>query len=430
MFWLQRRRFHSFIVNSLWVFPACCMIASIFLAPLIRDWNTALQLPFLDFGLNGARTAAGVIAASMLSFVVFFFSVLLLTVQIAGGTLSPRIIARPFQSRVLKISLGLFVFSFVYSVEVLGRLEDHVHQLPVFLTIVLSIASIGTFLFVVEYESKQLRPVAVVASVGREGLQVIRSIYPHRRPGAVRSPSRLFPGSGVHRTIPYCGTPGVVVAVDLDGLASLAVKHDCLIELVPQVGDFMPVGTPLFHIYAGDGHISATDLHHAIQLGRERILEQDPAFAFRIIVDIAEKALSPSVNDPTTAVLAIDQLQCLLQELGERDLSAGTVLDGNGQLRVLYRTPNWEDFVSLAVSEIRQYGRNSIQVARRLCGMLTSLIAVLPPSRASCLQEQLDLLHHAIEKAFDDPWDRIQAAVPDSQGLGAALTSANGTPRI
>lgn len=364
----------------------------------------------------------------MLTFVVFFFSVLLLTVQMASATLSPRIIARPFQSGVLKTSLGLFVFSFVYSTAVLGRLEDRVLQLSVFMAVLLSIASVGTFLFVVEYVSKQLRPATVVASVAREGLEVIRSVYPLRWSGGEPSPTPAPPKESLSRTVLHGGTPGVLVAVNLQRLFALAVNHDCLIELVPQVGDHVPAAAPLFRVHAGGDRMRAGDLRGAVQLGRERTLEQDPAFAFRIIVDIAEKALSPAINDPTTGVLAIDQLQSLLQEVGERDSSTGTVLDTEGRIRLLYRTPNWEDFVSLAVSEIRQYGGGSLQVVRRLRRMLVSLMAVLPSSRTPCLQEQLNLLQAAVETAFIDPRDRSSACVPDSQGLGAALHEVTPAP--
>lgn len=396
------------------------MLAAVAWSRLTHYWDTALQLRVFDFGLQGARAAVGMIAASMLSFVVFFFSVLLLTVQMASATLSPRIIARPFQSRVLKMALGLFVFTFVYGVAVLGRLEDRVLQIPVSVTIVLSILAIGMFLFVVEYVGKQLRPATVVASVAREGLEVIRSVYPSPW-SQTPHPQCALPKNGECRAVTRNGASGVVVAVHMQWLFSYAVKHDCVVELVPQVGDYVPSGAPLLRIHGGSVPIRARDLRNAVLLGRERTLEQDPAFAFRIIVDIAEKALSPAINDPTTGVLAIDQLQCLLQEVGLRDLSTGTVLDSEGEIRVVYRTPNWEDFVSLAVSEIRHYGEGSIQIMRRLRSMLVSLIAALPPSRTPILREQLDLLRTAVEKAFDDPRDRVHAAVADSQGLGAVV---------
>jgi uncharacterized membrane protein len=176
----------------------------------------------------------------------------------------------------------------------------------------------------------------------------------------------------------------------------------------------------LFRIYGG-APIPGNQLRRAIQLGPERTLEQDPAFAFRIIVDIAEKALSPAINDPTTGVLAIDQIQLLLHEVGKQDLSTGVVRDDDGQIRLVYRTPNWQDFVLLAVAEIRQYGAGSVQIMRRLRGMLEELMSVLPPERAYLLQEQLELLHNTVENGFFDPRDRAQAEIADSQGLGGTL---------
>jgi len=307
----------------------------------------------------------------------------------------------------------------------LGRIEATVPELSVFLVVLLSLVSIGVFLFVVEYVGKQLRPVTVVANVAREGLKVIQTVYPLAWSETAAPPLPGIPAGKLERTIPYCGAPGVVVAFHHDRLYALAVRYKCIIELVPQVGDFVPSGAPLFRIHAGGGQLRDRELRSAILLGRERTIEQDPAFAFRIIVDIAEKALSAAINDPTTGVLAIDQIQWLLQEVGRRDLNTGMVEDDDGQVRLVYRTPNWEDFVSLAVSEIRHCGGGSVQVVRRLRSMLMSLIAELPPSRTVFLQEQLDLLRATVEKQFVDPRDRIHAAVSDSQGLGAVVPGRN-----
>jgi uncharacterized membrane protein len=403
------------------------MLAALGCAPLIRRLNSTLGFRFFDFGVQGARAVVGIIAASMLSFIVFFFSVLLLTVQMASLNLSPRIISRPFKSNVLKASLGLFVFTFVYGVTVLGRLEHEVPELPVFVTILLNIASIGTFLFVVEFIGKELRPATVVARVAQEGLQVIRSVYPHPRSAAGTPPPVLTPSpERICHLIRNEGAPGVVVAFDAGRLFALAVKNQCTIELMPQVGDYVPALGLLFRVYGGKDPIRAKELLGAVALGRERTMEQDPAFVFRIIVDIAEKALSAAINDPTTGVLAIDQLQFLLQEVGERDLSTGAVCDQGGEVRLLYRTPKWQDFVLLAVSEIRQYGANSIQIMRRLRGMLEYLIGNLPPERAHCIQQQLELLRVSIEKSFFDPRDRLDAEIPDSQGLGGSTSHMDG----
>jgi uncharacterized membrane protein len=131
---------------------------------------------------------------------------------------------------------------------------------------------------------------------------------------------------------------------------------------VPQVGDFVAAEEPLFAIYGGGGKIDGMS-SEAVR-GSERTMEQDPTFAFRIVVDIALKALSPAINDPTTAVLAIDQLQRMLRVLGKRHLRTDAVEDQSGRLRVIFRTPNWEDFVHLTFCEIRATASN-LQIVRR-----------------------------------------------------------------
>jgi len=429
MSWLQRKRLGAFLKNSLWILPVASMLAALICAPLTRGLDHLLRMPFLDFGIQGARAAMGMIAGAMLTFVVFFFSVVLLTVQIASGNLSPRIIARPFQLPVLKVSLSLFVFTFAYGIATLGRLEERVNQLQVFVTLLLSIASVGIFLFVVEHVGKTLRPVSVVTAVAREGYAVIQNIYP------LPLSSTSIPAMNVSlllkenaaRTISHKGRPGVIVAFDARGLTELAELHACIIEIVPQVGDFVGAGAPLFRVYFAGSQIGDNDMRRLIALGPERTMEQDPAFAFRIIVDIAEKALSPAINDPTTGVLSIDQIQFLLQEVGKRDLTTGVVCDGGGKVRLVYRTPDWQDFVLLAVSEIRQYGAGSIQILRRLRAMLEDLISVLPPERAPLLEQELDLLHASVEQAFPDSRDRERAEIPDSQGLGGNLPMTRST---
>ncbi len=152
--------------------------------------------------------------------------------------------------------------------------------------------------------------------------------------------------------------------------------------------------------------------------GAERTTEQDPTFAFRIIVDIALKALSPAINDPTTAVLAIDQLENLLRLTGQRHLRNDAVEDRSGKLRLIFRTPNWEDFVHLTFSEIRAYGSGNLQIVRRMRAMIQNLLRALPAHRRKALTVEMSLLDREIERAFAFPEDLALARVPDTQGLG------------
>ena len=120
----------------------------------------------------------------------------------------------------------------------------------------------------------------------------------------------------------------------------------------------------------------------AVHLGRERTFEQDPKYPIRILVDIAIKALSPAINDPTTAVQTIDQIEDLLRRLGEHELDAGCVSDANGVVRLIFPMPTWEDYLTLAFDEIRQYGVTSVQVMRRLRSALVGLAEFVVQRRA------------------------------------------------
>ena len=432
MSWAFRKHLLSFFRSSLWVVPAFSTLAAFLSVPFLRFLDRIVDFHFFGYSPDGARAMASIVSAAMLSFVVIFFSVLLLTVQIASSSLSPRIISRPFRSRTLKASLGLFVFTLVYSMAVVARgTEGDLGQLVTAMVVMLTVVSICDFLFVVEHVSKQLRPATVMADLAEEGLRVIGSVYPRMADEQDRNEVAgnedildLTP-----RGVRYEGASGVVQALDVTGLTDVAILNRCTIEIVPQVGDFVAGGDEVFRIYGDGPVVSAKELFQYLVLERERTLEQDPAFAFRIIVDIASKALSPAINDPTTAVLALDQIHILLREVGRRRLDTGMVRDSGGKLRLVYRTPNWEDFVALAVTEIRQFGANSTQIARRMRAILEDLIPLLSIHRGAVLRKELELLRSTVDHGFAIAQDRKRAESPDSQGLGGT-SKRSGSPRV
>jgi uncharacterized membrane protein len=228
--------------------------------------------------------------------------------------------------------------------------------------------------------------------------------------------------------VPHQGKSAIVPAVDQAALAVEAERINAVIEFVPQVGDFVAVDEPLFNVYGKVAH-NEDHLRNSVIFGTERTMEQDPTFAFRIVVDIALRALSPAINDPTTAVLAIDQLHRMLRAVGKQHLRTDERLDSAGKLRVIFRTPNWEDFVSLTFSEIRNCGSGSLQVVRRLRSMIENLGYALPAHRMAAINRELALLDREIEKNFAYPEDRALARVADPQGLGGrsgAIQSARG----
>ena len=309
------------------------------------------------------------------------------------------------------------MFTLLFAVGVQGRIDAKVHQLSLFVAAALAVACFAAFLYSIDSASKLLRPVAVLGHVGNSGIEVIKEVYPEPSLGPDTAESQRQKLISPDRVIQHRGISSTVLSVDISTLVELAKSAGGVIELVPQVGDFVAVDEPLFNLYGGARSIDTDVLHSAVDFGSERTLEQDPTFAFRILIDIALKALSPAINDPTTAVLAIDQLHRLLRLVGKRHLRTDEIVEA-GQLRAIFRTPNWDDFVNLTFSEIRAYGADNLQIVRRLRAMIENLKETLPSHRLPELEKQLSLLDSEIKRLFRYPEELALARVGDSQGLG------------
>jgi len=430
MTWNRRYVIKSYIRASLWLVP----FFSVMLYTVVHRITYAIDgwllrtgrideaTAFLGLTMVGARSALDTVVTLNLSFLVFTLGSLLVAIQVAGGQYTPRIIATTLlRDNAIRFTVGYFVFTLLFAMRVLTRMGGEiVHQFNTFIAMMLGGISIVVFLFLIDYAARFLRPVSIVQCVGESGIAVIKSVYPESttRPRSVETSRR--PASP-DRTVDNLTTSGIVLAVDLDGLVALARHANGMIEFVPQVGDFVAADEPLFHLYGAAGTIDDRQLRAAVALGSERTVEQDPTFAFRILVDIAIKALSPAINDPTTAVLAIDQLHRLLRKVGLRIVSREEIRDETGEPRLIFRTPNWEDFVHLTCTEIRHCGAGSIQIMRRLRSMLENLMQTLPPHRHAELRQQLELLDRTVEEHYSFAEDRVLALIPDSQGLGGSL---------
>ena len=418
MSWIDNYRFKLYVRNSIWIIPVLSIAAGVGAARFVYSIDRTLGWE-LNLGADTARTVMGTIAGSMFSLVVVSSSAVLVTVQLASAQLTPRIILLVYRSRIRKLCVAAFVFTFTFSVSALVRLETTVPLLTAYVGAYGFLLNLALFLYFIDGMGKTLRPGSALQLVGRAGRDVIRSVYPFmlkREQPLNAKPLDILKQDP--RRVVINEDDGVVLAFDRKGLIALAESSNCVIELVPQVGDFVAAGDPLFRIFDGGESLSADALRSSVAVGQERTLEQDATYAFRIIVDIASKALSPAINDPTTAVLAIDQLHHLLRNVGSRSLAEGRESDSRGELRLVYRTPDWEDFVHLAVTEIRQYGRDSIQIMRRLTAMLENLIQTLPERRAPMLRLELSLLQASAKRVFVDLYDQALAETGDLQGMG------------
>jgi len=421
MSWNRWYAFKSYMLSALWLAPLIAILFS-----QITLWGArALRLDFggipgFSFDDEGIVSAMDVNITATLSFLVFAFGSLLVAIQVSSAQLTPRIIATTLlRDNVIRWIVGVFVYGLLIAVAVKNRM-DTVPRFIVSLAVIWGLVSTVAFLFLIDYAARLLRPVTIVWRVGQQGLKVIESVFP-RPIDKQRVSTHVRQDLGpAERTVEHRGTSAVVLAVNLEALIAEAQRTDGIIEFVPRVGDFVAVGEPLFLLRGGATRIPDRKLRGQVAFGSERTIEQDSTFAFRIIVDIAIKALSKAINDPTTAVVAIDQLHRLLRAAGKRHLHDDTVFDQTGRLRVIFRTPDWDDFVQLAYSEIRLYGAENFQVARRMRAMTENLIQTLPERRRDALQRELDLLDRALGTLYAFPEDLALARIPDSQGLGGA----------
>jgi len=426
IYWHRFYSFVSYSRSALWIIPLIAIPLVLILARValrIDVWLNWDRLSLSPLNLEGAKALYQTVITLNVSFLVFTFGSLLVAIQVASGQMTPRVIATTLlRDNTVRYTVGLFVFTLLFANNALMRTEATVHQLVTVITGVLGLTSLAAFLFFIDYAARLLRPGRILAKIADTGLAVIKAIYPLQN---TCNEISLEEGPGLgppSRTLSHQGQSATVLAVNVAELITEAQRSSGIVEFVPQVGDFIATDDPLFHLYNSNS-FDESKLQGAVAVGPERTLEQDPMFAFRIVLDIALKALSKAINDPTTAILSIDQLHRLLRTVGKRKLSSEQVLDGEGQLRVIFRTPNWEDYVRLTFTELRFNGAESIQVVRRLRAMIEDLVKTLPEHRHSALHKELALLDLAIQKVYTLQEDLVLARIPDLQGLGGSARS-------
>ena len=420
IYWHRLYSFVSYSRSALWIIPLVAIPLVMFLERMALRLDNWLGWRFLDLSVAGAQTLTQNVITLTVSFLVFTFGSLLVAIQVASGQMTPRVIATTLlRDNTVRYTVGLFVVSLLFAHHTLIRTETTVHQLITFMTGALGLASLAAFLFFIDYAARLLRPGRIVTKIAETGLDVIKDVYPLQdAPQALSSEGEPQLGQP-SRILHHQGRSATVLAVNTDDLIAEAQRSAGIVEFVPRVGDFIATDEPLFRLH-GNGPFDEIKLQGAVALGPERTMEQDPMFAFRILLDIALKALSKAINDPTTATLAIDQLHRLLRCVGNRKLSGETIRDRNGQLRLIFRTPDWEDYVRLTFTELRFNGVESIQVVRRLRAMIEDLIKTLPEHRHAALHKELALLDLAVQRVYAHPEDLALARIPDSQGLGGS----------
>jgi uncharacterized membrane protein len=367
----------------------------------------------------------------MITFTGFVFSVVLLILQFGSTAYSPRSVAYFLRARSIQWILALFLatitFSFLSLIEVgsLGR-EDFVPATAVSVSVLLLLASLAGFVVLLHTVGRNIRVDAVLSELGASSRRTLAkriNFLPRHATAA---------GAGLVGRVPEAGSPeapggqpvhdvdfgdenGQVVAIDVRALARLARRHACRIEVLVRVGDAVTPGTPVAHLVGVERSLDRR-ISRALVVDAERSLVHDPLYALRLLVDIAIRALSPGINDPTTAVRALDEIEGVLRVAADGRLGA-VQFDLNPGTLVLSR-PTWDELVDLALLEILQFGRGQAQISRRMLALVQDLIPDVSTEHRPVLDEYLSELR-ADAAAMPGRAGRI-AGLGDRQGLGGS----------
>ncbi|MFC5173159.1 DUF2254 domain-containing protein [Streptomyces mutomycini] len=372
----------------------------------------------LSFAVD-ARTIVTTVSAAMMTFIGVVFSISLVAVQMASGQLTPRVVRIFVRSRISKLTLTVFLTTFAFSLLVLTSYEGGAEPDPRRVTsapLLQSLLTLGlvglSLLLFVAYVSATLRLMQVGPVLDHITRESLRSLA--RQPGGAADEQP--PGTGaVH--VAHQGRTGVLRDVAVARLVRAARRHGVVLRLVPRVGDFVVRGTPVLAVHGGAAP-PPHSLGHTLSVGVERTLHQDPAFGLRQLADIALRALSPSVHDPTTAVQCLDRIVQFLSVAVRLPLATLHHRDRRGDVRLVQEVPGWTDLVDLAFEEIRWCAAASPQVTRRMLAGLDDLLLLAPEERREPLHRHRALLVEAVERTVPGAAGRAFALRPDRQGIG------------
>lgn len=423
-----RLRMRERLRNSLLVVPMVAIILALFVGDglasvdrwLVENQPEDIEVVF-DATAGSIQSVTSAIATAMLTFMGVVFSLTILALQMASSQFSPRVMRTFVRSRMTKYAMGTFIATFTYALVLLANIEPGNDEIAPFLpavsfALLLLLVFVSLFLFVAYVNNvvRLVRVAYIIETVTDETHRSIReTAVPVSELREVDVPAFGQPDA----TIDAGGTGGVLGGVDVRRLARLAARSDCTFVLRARVGEYVGRGQPIVDVHGGEPP-PAWVVNRAVFLDTERTMFEDPAFGIRQLVDIAIRALSPAVNDPTTAVQCLDRITDLVMAIGRhRDLPTHYVWETD-TVRLVRPVHTWDAIVDLAFTEIRRYGFDSPQVSRRTRSALDTLLEALDPSRHAPLRRQLELLERDVDRSDVDTVEHRFYLAADRGGLG------------
>ena len=383
---------------SLWFVPAVGVVAGGLLAQaMLAADNRMSSSGWLAFsgGPSSARALLSAVATSLVTLTALVFSITVVVLQLASSQYSSRILRTFLRDRMSQLALGSFLATFVATMLVLRAvrgdddIDAFVPKIAVHVVLAMTVVCLGMFVAYVHHVARGIQASTIVASVAEETAAVLRRLYPH---AGDDEPAVQPPGPLEHHVV--ADRSGYLQEVRTERLLHVAATGDLVVRLRCQPGDFVAEGARLYDVsrdVAGSDDVG-DDLLACIVVGTERTPLHDAAFGFRQLVDVAVRALSPGINDPTTAVQALDRIHQLLLVLAPRRIPSPVRTDDAGSVRLHLPRPGWDDYLDLAFDAIRRNAHGFTQVIDRLAHVQAELWETAPPARRLAVERHRQLL--------------------------------------
>lgn len=335
------------------------------------------------FGPEGARAILSAIAGSMITVAGLTFSLTMLTLQLASSQFGPRLLRNIMQDRGNQFVLGIFIATFVYCLLVLRTVRgiegnSFVPHLSVAFGVVLAITSLAVLIYFIHHVATVVRVENLLKQITEEAISAIDKIYPDKsyEEGRREQPIRATIDLAGQKPLTISSREtGYVQRVDLGALIDIAEQHRVVAALKARPGTFVVQGEGVIAVYRAEqlSDEVTTQFQEAFVIGKERTPYGDVEFCLRRIVEVAQRVLSPGVNDPTTAIYCIDRLGQALLHLAERKMPSAYHHDKDGHVRVIVSAASVSDLASNAFAAIARYALADPDVAGHLIRTLDRL---------------------------------------------------------
>jgi uncharacterized membrane protein len=405
----HRRRLRLGLVQA--VYSAVALI----LALLLPELETG------DFTVDSGRLANVMIGvgSGVLAFTGLVYSLLFLVVQFGTTTYSPRLNLfrdAPIVWHAFSFFVAVFIFCFVAPFMFGG--EDVTTIVVIFLVISLFV-TLALFRLLQQTAFAFIQLASVLDQAEARGRDVIAGVYPEMAADGKGEGVRTFEPPGETVNVYHPDHAMILQTIDVPRLTRVAEAHDVVVECVAGIGDTLSEGEIVARVHGTSMTSLRGEILRTFGIGAERTFEQDPGLALRVLVDIGARALSAAINDPTTAVQALDHVDSLMRFLSAREMDIERVEDAGGRLRVILKLPTWEEYVGLAFDEFLFYGKDSPQVIRRLVVVLDRLAAHVPAERRPAVDVRL-----SAALAFSQASGRV-GAIPWSAEAAARMSTTD-----